>query len=297
MISVAVTSYNETSRHGGRWFQECIKDVSAPDIVSEVVVSDDGSEDWAWLLEIVKSNPKVKLFRSVKNLGVYRNKLRSVSLCENDWVQICDSDDTMDAEHFEALAGLPRDQNTLYCNSFGKPVFDYRTFCGVHDIADYVELAGHPQFPCIFNTGNHFLHKPTFLGVLDGPDPERSQVYIDPTKGGLYKRRVHDGADSSFYNSRWLLSGKKMHVVPGLEYEHRYHTENTSAYSRAPIEKEFLPPLYFYEMARYVNPELPEAGKVTRRHHHSQFWAAFRTDKGPIEVSLTTLEVQGCPAT
>jgi hypothetical protein len=68
----------------------------------------------------------------------------------------------------------------------------------------------------------------------------------------MYWRQVFDGADSAFYNTRWLLSGGLIRVVEGLEYTHRYNATETGAYHSSPPEKEMLPPIYLVELKKHV---------------------------------------------
>ncbi len=297
MISVAVTAYNESQRGKGEWILACLKSVSAPDLVTEVVVVDDCSDDWPWLKELLQDKPKVKLFRNDCNLGVYRNKLRSIELCTSEWVQICDSDDTMEDAHFKRLSELSRDTKTLYCNSFGHTEFDFRELVGRHDLKAYIGLAGNNLFGCLFNHGNHFLHRSTFLSVLADADPTRRllQAPQKDADDSTYVRRAHDGADSAFYNSRWLLAGNVMEIVPGLEYNHRHHQDSTSAYAAAPPEKELLPPLYFYELCRAADSALPRVTGVAKGRHNNLSWAVCQTNGQPMSISFHGLEVAPWP--
>lgn len=295
MISVAVTAYNETLRGDGQWLEDCVEAASASDVVDEVVVVDDCSNDWPAIAERLKGKPKVKVFHNSSNIGVLRNKLQSIESCENEWVQICDSDDTMDAKHFDRLSTLPLDTRTAYCNSFGKPIFDYRRYCGRHNLASYIKLPGDRLFACMFNTGNHFVHRSTFLEAIRATSPARESLRFEGRRiehmNSKWLRAIYDGADSSFYNSRWLLAGNTLEVVDGLEYEHRYNDGvYSSAYSSSPTETLLLPPLYFHEMRQAVHPGIPSVKVLTR--DPGQPHAILVTEEGILKVSFVTLEVR-----
>jgi len=186
----------------------------------------------------------------------------------------------------------PWDSDTLYANSFGRPVFDYRSLIGNYNLERYVWLNGNAWLPCIFNTGNHFLHKPTFETVVEAASPYRESVVSCGTDD---VRRVHDGADSAFYNSRWLLSGRTIEVVQGLEYEHRYGDDNTSAFAGTPPSTEKLPPLYFLEMCRQLRPDLPVPTCPTtqRCNDTNQTWATYGDDRLRISIHRLTVPALG----
>lgn len=293
MISVAVTAYRESRRGQGEWIRQCVKMAGEAEEVAEVVVVDDYSDDWEFLQATLQDLPKVALSRNPRNLGVFRNKLESIRRCRCDWVQICDSDDLMEPGRFAKLAALPRDENTVYCNSFGRPEFDYRELCGRHTASDYVELRRFNALCRQINTGNHFVPRREFLRRIERQDPWRPQIMpAATTRENAYWQQVHDGADSAFYNTRWLLSGGVMEIVAGLEYEHR-RGEGPSAFDAAGRETELLPPLYFYEVCRTLEPSLPEAGRYAERvSQDNRLCVGFSSPGGTIVINRRSLAVQ-----
>ena len=107
------------------------------------------------------------------------------------------------------------------------------------------------------NTGNHFVFRKRFVDllqpyVIQGISASYPGVFDYNTKSQTYWRRVFDGADSAFYNTRWLLSGGRIQVVNGLEYTHRYNATATGAYHASPPEKEVLPAIYLNELRKHV---------------------------------------------
>lgn len=257
MISFAVTAYNESLKDNFGWIKTCVEAASKVDLIQEIVVADDHSNDIPELFKALKHIPKVRLFCNSTNLGVLGNKIQALKYCSNDWVQLCDSDDRMDADHFTRLLELqPWDPQTIYANSWGKPKFKYQSLVGTYDAEKYVALADRkdPWQPCQMNTGNHFFPRRQFLNVMRGWERQREKILVERFKFPCtdYWRRVFDGADSAFYNTRWLLSGGLLQVVDGLEYTHRYNATATGAYHASPPEKEQLPPIYLNELREYV---------------------------------------------
>ena len=257
MISFAVTAYNESLKDNFGWIKTCVETASKVDLIQEIIIADDHSTDSHRLFEALKDIPKVRLFHNGVNLGVLGNKIQALKYCSNNWVQLCDSDDTMEQTHFDRLEELrPWKTDSLYCNSWGKPKFRYQSLVGTYDAAGYVLLAdkNDPWQGCQFNTGNHFFPRQQFLDALRGWERQRERILFKEFNAPCndYWRRVFDGADSAFYNSRWLLSGAHMQIVDGLEYTHRYNATATGAYYASPPEKEQLPPTYLQELRKYV---------------------------------------------
>lgn len=260
MISFAITAHNEHKKDNYGWLSECILAIKNVKSVSEIVVVDDASENYGQLeASLLKlKDPRIQLYRNTTNLGVFGNKVSAVSHCANDWVQLCDSDDRMDANHFDRLLELqPWDSLTMYASCWGKPTFTYQSLIGSYDARGYLALVDRedPWQPCQLNTGNHFVPRKRFVDLLRPyrPFPALySGVFDYDTRPLDYWRRVFDGADSAFYNTRWLMSGGFLEVVEGLEYYHRYNATDTGAYFASPPEKEVLPPIYLEELRQYV---------------------------------------------
>ncbi len=262
MISFAITTYNEHEKDNFGWLSECVLAVRDIECISEVVIVDDASENYGQLVSCVRGfgDPRIQLSRNDTNQGVFGNKVSAVSHCTNEWVQLCDSDDRMDADHFAKLLELqPWDPQTMYASSWGKPKFTYQSLVGTYDAAGYVALADRhdPWQPCQMNTGNQFVFRERFVDLLHphairGIPAGYPDVFDYSTQSEAYWRRVFDGADSAFYNTRWLLSGGRIQVVDGLEYTHRYNATSTGAYHASPPEKEKLPSIYLGELRKYA---------------------------------------------
>jgi glycosyltransferase involved in cell wall biosynthesis len=262
MISFAITAHNEHKKENYRWLSECVLAVKKIKCISEIIIVDDDSESYEQLVSHVESfdDPRIQLFKNDDNLGVFGNKVSAIEHCTNDWVQLCDSDDRMDADHFDRLLELqPWDPQTMYASSWGKPTFKYQSLIGTYDAASYVELANKndPWQPCQMNTGNHFVFRKRFVDLLQpyatwGIFSAYPHLFDYSTKYPMYWRQVFDGADSAFYNTHWLLSGGLIRVVDGLEYTHRYNATETGAYHSSPPEKEKLPPIYLAELKKHV---------------------------------------------
>jgi len=128
MLSFAVTAFNEMSdgRDNGHKILQCIRDAALHPAISEIVVVDDGSEDWPELETLLRNQPKVRAFHNPVNLGVFGNKVEAVACAWGDWVMTCDSDNFMDTNYIDRVSSMERLPDVWYCPSFARPKFDYR---------------------------------------------------------------------------------------------------------------------------------------------------------------------------
>lgn len=262
MISFAVTAHEESQKGDYTWIHNCVETASKIPEVDEICVLDDCSSDFAGLKKSIGGVPKVVLHRNHENLGVLGNKLEVIRRCGNHqpdvWVQLCDSDDEMIQEHFDKLLSLrPWQTDTLYCNSYGQPRFDYRSLVGSYRLSNYLKVLDNKWSGCQINTGNHFFHRKTFSKLFLNYEQERLSILQNlfgaerVDSDWSYWRKVHDGADSAFYNTRWLLAGNQLEIVAGLEYEHRYNATPTGAYYNSPPEKGKLLEVYLDELRNH----------------------------------------------
>lgn len=248
-FSLAVTAFNELTpeRHDGKNLERCLSAAVQHPGISEIVVVDDGSER-----PIGWPDSVISFYHNEKNLGVFLNKLESVARCTGDWVICCDSDNFKDAIHISKALSLPLDPNRFYCPSFAKPVFDYREHIGWYDLKTIHHINEGSNFRrlmarCLLNTGNEMVHRETFMEVFGkyrGTDYWREWLARYPKFCAFirdntpeYNKQITDANDSFIYNMAWLLAGKSLEVVEGLEYDHTVGSGNASNYNRSPVEK------------------------------------------------------------
>lgn len=262
MISFAVTAYNEMAegRKCGQLILNCIRAAMQHPAIGEVVVVDDGSEDFGKLLRMLTDKPKVRLFDNVHNLGVFGNKLEAIAQCSGEWVITCDSDNVMDETFINDLVGIietEKEPRTWYCPSFARTHFDYRGLVGKYTLGNVAEMMAEPMAACCLNTGNQTVHREQFMKVFGWYRQERADLimpnWLDLTpeqRPMKYWRLVFDACDSFIFNMEWFLSGGTMHVVEGMEYDHYYAGGPESNYNRAPQEKGRLGEVLFEELRR-----------------------------------------------
>ena len=258
-VSFAVLAYNEydpTRARGVRLLRSLSAAREHPGI-DEIVVVDDGSDDYEWLQGFLGDIPEVKLYHNETNLGVFLNKIEVVARSTSDWVIVSDSDNFKDTAHIDKALSLPLNPDVWYCPSFARPNFDYRKLTGEYDLETVSKFDFTIPFSrCCFNTGNQFVHRDSFMEVFgkyrgtkywldmwrhfpDVPLAERSTRYW---------RQVWDANDSLLFNMIWLRAGKRLSVVEGLEYEHYMSKSDSSNYNRSPAEKGTLGVALFEEL-------------------------------------------------
>jgi glycosyltransferase involved in cell wall biosynthesis len=203
-ISIAIPTYNRY-----RMTMDAINAIAFDERVSEVVISDDASTDNSY--EELKTQcslaPKVKFFQNEANQDCYWNKRIAIEHCTNDWCILLDSDNIIDTTYLDKLFNIPEwKTDTIYTPSFAKPHFDFRAFAGVtihrNNVAQL--MTQFPNMEVCLNAANYFVNREEYILCFDASkDPVTS--------------------DSIFTCYNWLHSGNQIHVLPGLEYEHRIH--------------------------------------------------------------------------
>lgn len=202
-ISLCITTYNRYQLTIDSFFQ-----VLSDERIDEIVVVDDCSNDGSFekLLEYFYDPYKVKLYRNDINLGVYRNKKRSVELATNEWCIVFDSDNIIEPGYVDKLYELqPWDAHTEYCPALAEPAFDYTSLSDILISKGNVNtLWKKKQFDAFLNTMNSFWNREEYLKVWDET--------VEPIS-----------SDSIYMNYRWLAAGNKIQVVEGMKYQHLIH--------------------------------------------------------------------------
>jgi glycosyltransferase involved in cell wall biosynthesis len=153
--------------------------------------------------------PQIRLKRNSQNLGVYKNKIRSVELATNDWCIVFDSDNIISKDYVDKLYQYHFwDINCIYSPDFAMPEFDYTQFAGkTVDKQNVKEFTRLKMFDCWINTMNYFVNRKTFISV--------SQDEVIP-----------NAADSMYINYLLLKKGISIFTVPEMRYIHTVHQES-----------------------------------------------------------------------
>lgn len=246
MHSFVITAFDEmTPRRGnGQRILNCIRPAQSHPQIDEIVIVDDGSEDYSSLQELLEGQEKVRLCRNQTNRGVFGNKLEAIAQASHDWVITCDSDNTMSVQYLNKITSMPKNWQTWYCPSFAKPRFDYRCLAGKYDLKGLSRVIDNQIFRCFFNTGNQVVQQIAFMQVFAKYRDKRADLLMpnylnipEEKRETHYWRMVFDACDSFIFNMEWVFSGNQLAIVSGLEYDHRYATGDEGNYARSPDEK------------------------------------------------------------
>jgi glycosyltransferase involved in cell wall biosynthesis len=217
-ISVAVPHYNNAS-----FIAECISQAVLHDIVDEVLVCDDASDDFQALLSALSAFPsgKVRVVRNEDNLGVHLNKIKAVSECRNEWVMLFDSDNVLTREYIDGMVGACGwEERTIYApghiekiDELGRGIghFDYDGFAGVTDRSNFFARPHQSSlFQAMLNTCNYLVHGPTWARCARRHAPR-------------YDIRAISSLDSMTMLCDWIAEGNRVDVIRGVGYLHRIH--------------------------------------------------------------------------
>lgn len=202
MISLCITTYNRYEL-----LMESFAQVLDDDRISEIVIVDDCSTDeiYGKVLAAVFDMPKVRLYRNQQNLGMSLNKKRAVELSKNEWCILFDSDNIIAPDYLNNIDLADLRSYIIYCPSFARPQFDYRSFSNYEiDQGNVCAFIKKPLAEPVLNTCNYLVNRERYLSVYQ-PNPEMK------------------GTDTIWFNYLWLKAGNSFYVVPGMEYYHRVH--------------------------------------------------------------------------
>lgn len=215
MITLSITTYNRSEL-----VTESFDKVITDDRISEIIIVDDFSSieifnDLKNRIDNLK-NSKIKLYRNDSNLGAFLNKKIAVDLSSNDWIILLDSDNIIDTDYIDNIIDK-KDIGTIYCPSHAicdSPTLNYKNYIGILHKEDYRNniSAGRSIWDCIFNTGNYFFNKKTYLECIEREEPVKNPFAAD--------------AYYIIYLLFKNIEGSKFEVVPNLHYKHRLHSSS-----------------------------------------------------------------------
>jgi len=217
-LSLAIPVYNRSDRIFG-----CFEAVLGDPRIAEIVICDDASQDFDDLKAKIDklASAKIRLFCNSENLKAFHNKAKVVSLCQNPWVLLLDSDNSIDSSYLDAFfAQKLFHHQVLYCPSFARPHFDFSSLSDLllkaedlyllsqfaEDIKD--EVIGSNIWSALINCGNYVFHRETYLSVY------QTYTSFDDFIGEPF------AADVAYLNVLWLRQGYSMKIVPNMEYNH-----------------------------------------------------------------------------
>jgi glycosyltransferase involved in cell wall biosynthesis len=178
--------------------------------VKNIIIVEDASplHIYSELKDKTKGMPKVKLYRNITNRDCYANKYVAASLSTTDYCIILDSDNEIDTDYLDKIFEQEWNEDTVLAPDWAMPMFNYTDYANLivtkDNISEYIDK---PMFETCLNCMNYFVNKNSYCEVWDAE--------VDPVT-----------SDSLFQNYNWIMSGRKIHIVDGLRYQHLVHDES-----------------------------------------------------------------------
>lgn len=226
MISCAIPHYNNA-----KFMEDTLRHIIVDTRIDEIIICDDksNSDNLTELKCIIKKydNDKIKLIENTSNIGCYHNKIKSVSLCTQNWVILFDSDNILNKNYIDCLyTQYPWNDMTIYapCNAItfpGTPSsnLNYNTYSGRYITRQtYLHDFNSVVFKCLINNCNYFVSRKNFI---------ECHSHLE------YNRNLIDSLDSAVLFTDWLCYGGQVKVVHGMEYKHRLHKNSNYVTSPA----------------------------------------------------------------
>ncbi len=193
--------------------------------IDEIVICDETGEDSAKILANF-NHSKLRVVKNHKRLGVFRNKHMCCMLAKNDWVALIDSDNYAPEEYFIAAekyiksGNLKSNKNVILAPSKARPEFDFTHMNGrVFKKGTNKENRSYEEtcpidfkhsYQTYVNTGNFIVNKYVV---------ENMELATD---GHLITRA--NACDVCLFNTLAMeQNDSEIHMVPGMEYDHRCH--------------------------------------------------------------------------
>lgn len=195
--------------------------------INDIVILDDASTDGSYELLKKLCSKKIRVYQSVHNVGMSRNKAAAIEQAKNPWCIIFDSDNIIGPDYLDAFFDLAIEgeaikefgkianiEKFIFCPDFAKPNFDYRDFkignngmgmrADIYASRECAHEIKNDSFNCLLNTCNYIVNRDFYLKTYQyNPD--------------------HIASDTIWHNYNHLKAGGLLVVVPGMQYEHRTH--------------------------------------------------------------------------
>jgi len=189
--------------------------------VGEVLVCDETGEDCAAIEATpLTQNPKLRLVRNEKRLGIYQNKRKAMTLATCPFVACLDSDNFFDDEWLDTITDLLKtaDGKTIYASAdfksanmdTGALTFPCKAFSGLKlDAASWNTIFKMPRWNFLLNDGNWVVPYKACLALPDIPSD------------------ALEAADAIYMLQQFVSKGFVVYYVPDLVYLHTVHGDSS----------------------------------------------------------------------
>jgi glycosyltransferase involved in cell wall biosynthesis len=210
-ISLCIATYNRFDT----FLEKNLKMYLENPYIHEIVITDEDGKDME-KIQSTFSSPKLFVYKNDTVLGAFLNKNRAVSLAQQDWICLMDSDNYAPPAYFEAWKkyieqhGLDPKKIYMPIQTFQseKIGFDYTEFKDIQLNHTNTTQYNLDKMNTMLNTGNYMFHKINYL--------ESNQFFPE----------LHTTCQSVEVILRTillLLNRSTFVVVPEMTYEHIVH--------------------------------------------------------------------------
>uniref|UniRef100_A0A6C0JGV4 Glycosyltransferase 2-like domain-containing protein n=1 Tax=viral metagenome TaxID=1070528 RepID=A0A6C0JGV4_9ZZZZ len=241
-ISVAIPYYNSS-----HFILDALHPLLNDNRISEIIICDDKSSDIDIQLLQNKitslNNPKITVYFNEENLGCFKNKLKVLSYCSNDWAILLDADNIINTDYIDRLY-LIDTWNPKYIYApqiaftfpgYPSPHLDYSEYANkVISKQVYLRDFKKNTFQCLINTCNYFVPVKEYLKNME-------------TISNLYNRPYMDSLDSAVLFTEWLTENE-VFVVNNLFYKHRLHDESNYSMSKSKNSENIVKNYLYYKI-------------------------------------------------
>jgi hypothetical protein len=196
--------------------------------VGEVLVCDETGEDCAAIEATpFTQNPKLRLVRNEKRLGIYQNKRKAMTLATCPFVACLDSDNHFDEEWLDTITNLLKksDGKTIYASAdfkcanidTGGMTYPCEEFSGLKlDAASWNTIFKIPRWNFLLNDGNWVVPYKACLALPEATTSESLEA-----------------ADAIYMLREFVSKGFVVYYVPDLAYLHTVHSDSSWLKSEA----------------------------------------------------------------
>jgi glycosyltransferase involved in cell wall biosynthesis len=206
MISLVITTYNRFET----FLQKNIDKYLTNPYLSEIVIMDDCSSDYAKLVAAYSHISKIKILSQAVNQGALRNKIMACGHASGPWICLMDSDNFADVDYFVALyeewSKHPPCESCVYApTQAGK--LNYNHLAGKTITTSNWNEIQRQEEPFV-NTGNYVFHISILRYLTPILTMNTSTVYA---------------MDVKFMNYFLIKNGIKILAVENMRYDHVVH--------------------------------------------------------------------------
>jgi len=224
-ISLCIPTKNRYDSFLNRYVEQYIRYLDNM-IISEIIICDEDGGDYNKFLnnQIYKPyicNGKLKIFKNERILGVFENKLKVVSLSNNEFVALIDSDNFCDESYFTTVREYiinnkqSLSKHIILAPSRGKPNFDFTQYSGEIITTKNLGLFfNRSDYGVLLNTGNYVLTK----SIVNNIKYHRSQEILTKISA----------CDVMYFIllAFQQFTDFEFHIIKDLSYDHSLHDDS-----------------------------------------------------------------------